>query len=52
MKRKNLHIEKLREELHYHRTMARVALRSARAGFAKCREIGAQMRELQRQNDR
>jgi len=48
--RKNPRIEKLRDELRYQRTMARVALRSVKAGFARCKEIGAQMRELQRQD--
>lgn len=39
----------LLESLHYYQTMVRVDIRSLKAGIRKCKEIGAQLRELERQ---
>lgn len=47
MKQSKTLIKELRQELHYHQTMVRVDLKSARAGIHKCRELGAKMRALQ-----
>jgi hypothetical protein len=49
MKTSKTKIKELRQELHFHQMMVRVDLRAARAGVAKCKEIAAKMRELQRQ---
>lgn len=48
MKKNKTLIRELREELRYHQTMNRVALRAYRAGVKKCKELGQKMRELQK----
>jgi len=48
MKKSKTLIKELRQELHYHQQMVRVDLRSLKAGIAKCKEIGAKMRKLQK----
>jgi len=48
MKQTKTLIKDLRRELHYHQQMVRVDLRAVRAGIARCKEIGAQMRALQK----
>jgi hypothetical protein len=40
-------IKELRVELRYHQQMLRIDIRAVKAGIAKCKEIGAKMRELQ-----
>ena len=46
MKTNKTLIKELKRELTYHRQMLLVDVRIAKAGIAKCKEIGAQMREL------
>jgi len=48
MKTAKTKIKELRKELRYHQMMVRVDLRAVRAGVAKCKEIAAKMRELQK----
>jgi hypothetical protein len=48
MKKNKTLIKELRVELRYHQQMVRVDLRALKAGIAKCKEIGARMRELQK----
>lgn len=47
-KSRNLRLRELKDDLHYHQQMLRVDIRAVRAGIAKCKEIGAQMRKLQK----
>lgn len=42
-------LKELREDLHYYQMMVRVDYRAARAGVAKCKEIAAKMREIQKE---
>jgi hypothetical protein len=48
MKKSSTQIRELRRELRYHQMLVRVDLRALKAGIAKCKEIAAKMRELQR----
>jgi hypothetical protein len=41
-------IKELRVELRYHQQMVRIDVRVLKAGIAKCKEIAAKMRELQK----
>lgn len=41
-------LKKLKEELRYHQMMVRVDLRALKAGREKCKEIGAEMRKIQK----
>ena len=41
-------LKELHKELRYHQTMVRVDLRALIAGREKCKEIGKQMRLIQR----
>lgn len=49
-KSKNLRMRELRADLHYFQQLVRVDIRSLKAGIRKCKEIGAKMRELQRES--
>jgi hypothetical protein len=49
MKQNKTQIRELRRELHYHQMMVRIDVRAVKAGIAKCKEIAAKMRELQKQ---
>lgn len=48
MKQSKTLIKELRKELHYQQLMLRVDLRAVKAGIARCKEIGARMRALQK----
>jgi hypothetical protein len=48
MKKNETLIKELRVELRYHQQMLCVDVRAVKAGIAKCKEIGAKMRELQK----
>lgn len=48
MKTNKTLIKELRQDLHYHQMLIRVDIRALRAGIAKCKEIAAKMRELQK----
>jgi bifunctional ADP-heptose synthase (sugar kinase/adenylyltransferase) len=48
MKTNKTLIKELRVELRYHQQLLRVDIRAVKAGIAKCKEIGAKMRELQK----
>lgn len=47
MKKNKTLIRELRAELHYFQMQARIDARSLKSSRAKCKEIAAQMRELQ-----
>jgi len=48
MKTNKTLIKELRLQLHYHQMLLRVDLRVVRASIAKCKEIAARMRQLQK----
>ena len=48
MKQPKTLIKELRRELHFHQMLVRVDLRALKAGVARCKEIAAKMRELQK----
>lgn len=43
-------IKELRQELHYWQILVNVEARSLKATIEKCKQIGAQMRELQKRS--
>jgi hypothetical protein len=49
-KSRSLQLRELRADLHYYQMMVRVDIRALKAGIRKCKEIGAQMRQLQVEN--
>lgn len=48
MKKNKTLIKELRKELHYHQMLVRVDIRAMKAGFRKCKEIAAKMRQYQK----
>lgn len=52
MKKASTEIREMKRELHYHQMMVRMDLRAAKAGMAKCKEIAARMRKIQKGDGR
>jgi hypothetical protein len=51
MKKNSTKIKELRVQLRYHQQMLRVDIRAVKAGVRKCKEIGAEMRKLQKETE-